>query len=100
MGKTFSVESFATMQRTGEALIDHANSYESIAKELILEGQTIVNWGGADQEAFVEKVQGLTTRLQAVSARLRASGEILLAQKGNYVGTQDALIEGIGKLQN
>ena len=92
MGKTFSVESFSAMERTGKALKQHATTYRTIAKQLLMEGQTINSWGGADQEAFVQKVQGLTARLDAVANRLDASGDILLIQKGNYTGTQDAII--------
>ena len=100
MGKTFSVESFNTMEKTGRALKDHAVTYDQIAKKLLMQGETISSWGGADQEAFVQKVQGLAERLQAVSSRLDLGGEILIAQKQNYVVTQDAVIEGVGKLQN
>lgn len=100
MGKTFSVESFNTMEKTGRALKDHAATYDQIAKKLLMQGETISSWGGADQEAFVQKVQGLAERLQAVSSRLDFGGEILIAQKQNYVVTQDAVIEGVSKLQN
>lgn len=100
MGKTFSVESFAAMKNTADQLKAHATTYESIYKQLLQVASTISSWGGADQEAFAQKAQGLSSRLQAVASRLSAAGEIINAERLNYVSTQDAVIEGISKLQN
>ena len=100
MGKTFSVESFSTMKSTADQLKAHAETYTSLYTQLLQTAQTIGSWGGADQEAFAQKVEGLTTRLQATAAKLQAAGEILEAQKSNYVATQDALVDAANRLGN
>ena len=100
MGKTFSVESFEAMSNAAKELNEHAETYRSISTQLINIASTISSWGGADQLAFAQKVQGLTGRMQAVSAKLLEASKILQMEKDNYVGTQNALVEGAGKLQN
>ena len=100
MGKTFSVESFSAMKSTADQLKAHGETYTSIYTQLLNVAQNIGSWGGADQEAFVSKVEGLTNRLQAIAAKLTAAGEILEAQKNNYTSTQDALVEGANRLGN
>ena len=100
MGKTFSVESFSAMKSTADQLKAHGETYTSISTQLLQTAQNISSWGGADQEAFARKVEGLTGRLQAAAARLTAAGEILEAQKSNYVNTQDALVEAANRLGN
>ena len=98
MGKVISVEP-AQLTATGVKLEEYANSFEEIYKELLRQAETMGEaWQGADNLAYVEKIKGITTKMNAMVEKLKIAGTTLKQQAKNYDDKRNDNIAQVQKL--
>ena len=101
MGKTISVSSFAEIAAVSAKLKGFSENYDSIAKRLMMEAQTMgAAWEGADNEAFVRQITGFTDDLKRMSEKLMSASAALKRQHDNYVNRQNDNIAQAARLEN
>ena len=101
MGKNINVSSLAEMEKAAKQLIQHAQTYRQIYQKLLQHASTMGSaWEGADNQAFVQQINGFADNLKFMAEKLRKDGEYLKQQKDNYVKRQDDNIAQVKKLRN
>ena len=101
MGKTISVTSFEDMAKAAQKLQSISEIYTEIYTQLMQESNTMgAAWEGADNLAFVERINGFTEELKTMAAKLSAASQALDKQRANYVARQDSIIGQVKKLVN
>ena len=101
MGKTIHVTSFSEMAGVSAKLRGLSETYDSISRQLMNEAETMgAAWEGADNEAFVRQISGLTDDLKRMSDKLMTVSEALKSQHDNYVSRQNDNIAAAGRLAN
>ena len=101
MGKQFSVESFEALGNASKQLQAHSETYTQIYTQLMQEASTMgAAWEGADNQAFVEQINGFTEELKAMAQKLATASQALEKQRANYVERQDLNITTVKKLTN
>lgn len=99
MANSISVGSYSTMNSAADQFKSAAESYDSIGKELLRAATTMGKaWDGADNQAYANKIQGISKELDAMSKKLAHGGEALRQQTKNYMDRQDANVAGAAKL--
>ncbi len=101
MGKIISVASFEDMAQAAKKLQTLSDAYTEIYTQLLQEANTMGSaWEGADNLAFVERINGFTEELKAMAAKLSNASQALDKQRANYVARQDNNITQVKKLIN
>lgn len=101
MGKQISVSSFEEMAKASKKLQSLSETYTEIYTQLLQEASTMgAAWDGADNQAFVEQINGFTEELKAMAAKLTTASQTIEAQRQNYVNRQEANIVDVKKLTN
>ncbi|MCL1791729.1 MAG: WXG100 family type VII secretion target [Peptococcaceae bacterium] len=68
-----------------------ATTYEDIRASLLDKATTMGSaWKGEDNAAFVERITECCTQLKTMVDKLKAAGETLCTQGGNYSGQRDS----------
>lgn len=101
MGKVINVTSFEEMGRVATRLQELSEIYTEIYTQLMQEASTMgAAWEGADNVAFVNRIEGFTEELKTMATKLNLAGETLRTQKDNYVAQQESNISAVNKLTN
>lgn len=101
MGKSINVASFEDMAKASQKLQSLSETYTEIYTQLLQEASTMgAAWEGADNLAFVERINGFTEELKTMAAKLLTASQALEKQRANYVARQDDNITQVGKLVN
>ena len=101
MGKTISVASFEDMAKASQRLQALSETYTEIYTQLMQEANTMGSaWEGADNLAFVERINGFTAELKTMADKLSLASQALEKQRANYVARQDNNITQVNKLVN
>ena len=101
MGKIIEVTSFEEMEQTAVKLKEISETYTAIYTRLMEDANTMGNaWRGADNQAFVEQINGFTENLKNMAEKLVAVSEALRQQKNNYMNRQENNIQNVKKLTN
>lgn len=94
-----NVQSFSKMKSTAKELETLSKSYSSIGKQLIQNASTMgTAWEGADNQAYVKKISGITKELEAMASKLLTASRALDQEAQNYINRQDANVSGAGRL--
>lgn len=100
MGK-IRVDSFADMKKAANNLIELSGTYAEISKSLLQVASTMgAAWDGADNQAYVQQINGLSDDLQKMSDKLNLGGETLKQITTNYEERQSDNIAQVQKLAN
>lgn len=98
MGKVIGVTP-EELKTTGGSLEKQAEAYTTIYKQLLQTASTMGDaWSGEDNQAFVEKINGLLQELESMAKKLDLAGKALIKQGTQYLDRQDANKAQIGKL--
>ena len=101
MGKNIHVSSFSDMEKASKQLQQHADTYKDIYTKLLRIASTMGSaWEGADNQAFVNQINGFADNLKFMSDHLSQDSKLLHQQKTNYVNRQDDNIAQVKKLRN
>lgn len=101
MGKVINVTSFEEMGRVAARLEELSEIYTEIYSQLMQEASTMGSaWEGADNLAFVNRIEGFTEELNNMATKLNVAGQTLRTQKENYVNQQQSNIDAVNKLTN
>lgn len=101
MGKNITVSSFTELEATSKKLENHGQTYKNIYTRLLNCANTMgTAWEGADNQAFVQQIQGFADELKFMSEKLIEDSKLLHQQKENYVQRQDDNIAQVKKLKN
>lgn len=101
MGKTIGVASFEDMAKASKRLQSLSETYTEIYTQLMQEANTMGSaWDGADNQAFVSRINGFTEELKAMAAKLSTASQALDKQRANYVARQDNNITQVQRLVN
>lgn len=101
MGKIISVASFEDMAKASQRLQALSETYTEIYTQLMQEANTMgTAWEGADNLAFVERINGFTAELKNMADKLSLASQALEKQRANYVARQDNNITQVNKLVN
>ncbi len=101
MGKVISVTSFTEMENSAIKLEQLADEYTKLYNQL-LEGTRRMGsaWEGADNLAFVNRIEGFTEEFAQMAQKLRTAGQTLRKQKQAYIDRQESNIAAVNKLKN
>ena len=101
MGKVIHVASFDDMGKAAKTLQNLSETYTQIYTQLLQEASTMGSaWDGADNLAFVERINGFTDELKAMAEKLHTCSVTLDTQRANYVERQESNITTVNKLIN
>ncbi len=101
MGKQFQVRSLDEMARAARKLKGLSETYTEIGSQLLREaGAMGAGWDGADNQAFVEQINGFSADMKTMAGRLAAAGQTLEQQRANYLARQEANMTAVRRLTN
>ncbi|MBP1573058.1 MAG: WXG100 family type VII secretion target [Oscillospiraceae bacterium] len=101
MGKVISVTSFTEMENSARKLEQLSEEYTKLYNCLLEEARTMgAAWEGADNLAFVTRIEGFTEEFAQMAQKLRTAGQTLRKQKENYAAQQESNITAVNKLMN
>lgn len=101
MGKVISVTSFTEMENSAKALENLADEYTDLYNRLLNDAKSMgTAWEGADNIAFVNRIEGFTEDFSRMAQKLRTAGQTLRKQKENYVAQQESNVNAVNKLVN
>jgi len=101
MGKDIHVSSFDEMSKTAQKLQSYSQSYTEIYTKLLQTASTMGSaWEGADNQAYVEQINGFADDLKRMAEALAQESRNIEQQRANYVARQDDNITQVKKLQN
>ena len=100
MGKVISVEP-QQLKDAATKIGEYADKFEEVYKSLLQQAETMGEaWVGDDNLAYVEQIKGLTTKLNQMVEKLRASSTTLNQQGQNYDDRRTENITQVSKLSN
>lgn len=100
MGKVIRVTP-EELERVGKQLQEMSKTYTGIYTQLLQESSTMgAAWEGADNQAFVQQINGFTDELRQMATKLETAGEALLQQKTQYQSRQEDNIAQVQRLTN
>ncbi len=101
MGKQFSVETYEQMRSTADNLQTISETYTNLYNQFFGVADSISTaWEGADQQAFLQKINGFTDSLTAVAKKISTASQALRQITDNYSTKQEDNIAQAQKLKN
>lgn len=87
------------LRNAANQLGSDARTFEDLSKQLMQQADTMGEaWQSADNLAYVEKIHGITTRLNQMVAKLEQDRDTLNQQAQNYENQKNANIANIANL--
>lgn len=93
------VTSYQELHNTARQLNDSSQTYRDIYKSLLnLANEMGQAWEGADNKAYVERINGIANRLEDMSKKLEVASKTLDTQATNYETAQSQNAQQAGRL--
>jgi len=100
MGKRIRVTP-QDLETASKKLGELSETYTGIYTQLMQQANTMGEaWEGADNQAFVDQINGFNEDLKSMAQKLQTASEALQVQKTNYVNTQENNMVQVRKLTN
>ncbi len=98
MGKVIQVEP-QELRNAATKVSGYADTFEEIYKSLLQQASSMGEaYQSTDNEAFVEKINGIATNLNQMVEKLRAGSDNLTAQAQNYEDRRQDNINQVNSL--
>ena len=89
------------LQTASKKMADLSESYTGIYTQLMQAASTMGEaWEGADNQAFVDQINGFNADLKSMADKLLTASQALETQRTNYVQRQENKMVQVRKLTN
>jgi WXG100 family type VII secretion target len=100
MSKRIRVTPEELQQASGQ-LAEFSATYTDIYTNLLQQASTMGQaWEGADNQQFVNQIQGFTEELKSMAQKLQTASDALKTQATNYADRQQSNIQAVQQLTN